>query len=64
LYFNGRRISDLQISGAGNTIGFRVDVRAAGGNWLGVVCPPRTAPGDARLLGLPFVSVLATLDDG
>jgi hypothetical protein len=63
LYFNGRRVADLTISGEGNVISFYVDVRGASKNWIGLVCPPRSAPGDSRLLGLPLVSVLATLDD-
>ena len=63
LYFNGERVTNLRISADGNAIGFCVDVPASSKNWLGLVCPPISAPGDSRLLGLPLVSVLATLDD-
>jgi hypothetical protein len=63
LYFNGKRVADLRISGEGNVISFHVDVPDSSKNWIGFVCPPRSALGDSRLLGLPLVSVLATLDD-
>jgi hypothetical protein len=62
-YFNGQRVTEFSVWNGGNSIGFAVEVLRSKGNWFGWICPPRSAPEDSRLLGIPLVSVLATVGD-
>jgi hypothetical protein len=60
-FLNGKRVTGVRTSNGGNTIAFEVDVRRSGNNALGWICPATSAPEDERKLGLPLVSVLATV---
>lgn len=62
IWYNGRRVADPRVSSDGNTFDVRIDVRAGRHNWLGLICPAHSAPDDPRLLGIPLVSVVATLE--
>lgn len=60
-YFNGKPIGDDEIAFDDNVMSFQVDVARRAKNWLGWICLQTSAPRDERLLGLPLVSVLATI---
>ena len=62
-FLNACPIADVRIMDDGNTISFVADLQRSGKNWLGWICAPSSAPGDTRLLGLPLVSILATVGD-
>lgn len=60
-YVNGEPLPADEIAADDNTFSFCVDIAHARGSWLGWICAPARAPDDERRLGLPLVSILATL---
>ena len=62
-FLNAKPVEDVEISADGGEFSFSADVADAGGSWLGWVCPASSAPGDGRELGLPLVSILATVGE-
>jgi hypothetical protein len=60
-YFNAEPIPRERIMLDDNAISFHVDVPRSGKSWLGWICSQTSAPGDRRRLGLPLVSILATI---
>lgn len=60
-YFNGKPVPADEIAFDENAISFAIDVLRSGKSWIGWICSQTSAPGDERELGLPLVSVLATL---
>ncbi|MEA2786061.1 MAG: hypothetical protein QOF71_2165 [Candidatus Eremiobacteraeota bacterium] len=62
-FLNAKPIADLRVANGGNSVSFVADLRRSGKDRLGWICPPASAPGDRRRLGLPLVSILATAGD-
>jgi len=62
IWFNGERVADPRVSSDGNTFDVRIEVRGGRRNWLGLICAAHSAPDDPRQLGIPLVSVVATLE--
>jgi hypothetical protein len=60
-FFNAKPVPRDDVSADGDAIRFCVDVPPAENSRLAWICAPASAPGDERRLGLPLVSVLATL---
>ena len=61
-YLNGEHVTELDVSNEGNSVNFTADVRRLGPTYFGWICARAVAPGDSRLLGLPFVSILAVTE--
>jgi hypothetical protein len=62
-YVNGKPIPDERIALDENVMSFSIDVPSSEKSWLGWICSQTSAPGDLRQLGLPVVSLLATIAD-